>query len=97
MFSWMFWELASNHRAFPKERHIVQIGFNLSRQKTPSSYILNSRRRIHFELSLAFAQEILDHPKILLVKANAFLEFGPALTMSALALASRGSIHMTRK
>jgi hypothetical protein len=48
-------------------------------------------------LSLAFAQEILDHPKILLVKANAFLEFGPALTMSALALASRGSIHMTRK
>ena len=43
-----------------------------------SSYILNSRRRIHFELSLTFAQEVLNSSKIFLVKANAFLKLGPA-------------------
>jgi hypothetical protein len=56
-----------------------------------SSDILYPRRSIHFELSLAFSQEVLDGTEISLIEGNILPELGPVPT--SLALDRRAEEH----
>jgi hypothetical protein len=50
----------------------------------PSANVLYTRARIHLELSLAFAQQVLNCSKVFLVEADTFLEFASGVVNNTL-------------